>query len=439
MSVETTKEVNTTNVGSYFISNYPPFSCWGAESIPQAREVIAASPRPDTGLGMYIHIPFCRKRCKFCYFRVFTDKNAADVERYLAAVVREVELYSRMAAISSRPLDFVYFGGGTPSFLSVAQLESLVERISSHISWDQAREVTFECEPGTLKKHKLEAIKRIGVTRLSLGVENFDDAVLEANGRAHRSPEVYRAYGWAREVGFDQINVDLIAGMVGETEENWRTCVDKVVDLDPDSVTIYQMELPYNTVFSSEWLGGTGRPPVADWETKRAWVSFAFDRLLEAGYEVSSGYTMLKGPGRFQFQYRDSLWHGADLLGLGVASFSHMNGVHYQNLDDWEGYVSTVEAGELPFRRALVLTEHQRLIREWILQLKFGRVDIGRLGAKYGVDVRSEFSGPLQSLEQEGMLSVNGQTVTLSRQGLLQVDGLLPTFFEDEHRNVRYT
>jgi oxygen-independent coproporphyrinogen-3 oxidase len=133
--------------------------------------------------------------------------------------------------------------------------------------------VTFECEPGTLQRHKLEALKELGVTRLSLGVENFDPKILEFNGRAHLEEEIHRAYGWARDIGFDQINIDLIAGMVEETEENWKECVRKTIEFSPDSVTVYQMEIPYNTTIYQEMkAAGKLIAPVADWATKRDWV-----------------------------------------------------------------------------------------------------------------------------------------------------------------------
>src|SRR5437868_4960879 len=235
-----------TGLGNYFVANYPPFSAWKPDYLPQAQAALNAPPRPGAPLGLYLHIPFCRKRCKFCYFRVYTDKNARDVETYIDALAREIELYRATAAAGNRALQFVYFGGGTPSYLSVAQLRGLFERVQAVFPWDRAEEVTFECEPGTLQQHKLEALRGLGVTRLSLGVENFDDRILESNGRAHHSAEVFRAYGWARDLGFDQINIDLIAGMVGETWDNWRTCVQKAIELAPESVTVYQMELPFN-------------------------------------------------------------------------------------------------------------------------------------------------------------------------------------------------
>src|SRR5262249_17826335 len=160
-----------------------------------------------------------------------------------------------------------------PSYLSATQLKSLVERLNRFITWKEAAEVTFECEPGTLQEHKLAALKELGVTRLSLGIENFSDSILESNGRAHLSAEIYRAYEWARPLGFNQINIDLIAGMVGETWDNWRDCIRKTIALTPESVTVYQMELPFNTVFSKELrVIGQDEPAsfaVADWPTKR--------------------------------------------------------------------------------------------------------------------------------------------------------------------------
>ncbi len=205
-----------TEVGNYFVSTYPPFSEWRPEYISHAREALGQPPRTDDPLGLYLHIPFCRKRCKFCYFKVYTDKNASEIELYLDALIKENEIYSRTRAFQGRQLRFAYFGGGTPSYISERQLQYLIEGLNRHVTWENAEEVTFECEPGTLQKSKLEMLKQIGVTRLSLGIEHFDDEILKSNGRAHLSPEIYRAYDWAREVDFPQINIDLIAGMMGE-------------------------------------------------------------------------------------------------------------------------------------------------------------------------------------------------------------------------------
>jgi oxygen-independent coproporphyrinogen-3 oxidase len=438
MSVSSTPD--RTEVGNYFVANYPPFSVWTPEAVDHDARVALSSHPTDVPLGLYLHIPFCRKRCHFCYFRVYTDKNASEVQGYLDVVAREWELYSAERAIAGRPLNFVYFGGGTPSYISTRQLESLVSRMDAVSSWRAAEEITFECEPGTLSESKIAAIRGIGVTRLSLGVENFDDGILDVNGRAHRSAEIAKSYAFARSLDFPQINIDLIAGMLGENDENWKTCIEKTIDMSPDSVTIYQMELPFNTTISRNLLADTSAPgPVANWSTKRRWVAEAFTRLEESGYTIGSAYTAVKDPVRTKFIYRDRLWQGADMVGLGVASFGHVNGVHMQNLDTFEPYCGAVEAGRLPLSRALRPSQEERLIREFVLQLKLGSVRPSYFEKKYKADVLSRFSDQIEDLAEAGLLTVAGDRIELSREGLLQVDSLLPRFFRPEHRTVRYT
>jgi oxygen-independent coproporphyrinogen-3 oxidase len=438
----TTVEQEKTGLGNYFIANYPPFSFWKTTSIPDAERALNSPPGAGVPLGLYLHIPFCRKRCKFCYFRVYTDKNARDIEIYLDALVKEVELLSRTACVGGRPLDYVYFGGGTPSYLSASQLDDLMTRLRRIMPWQDTREVTFECEPGTLQKHKLETLRAQGVTRLSLGVENFKPEILQYNGRAHLEDEIYRAFGWARELGFPQINLDLIAGMVGEDWDNWRECIRKTIDLVPDCVTIYQMELPYNTVFSRELkVIGQDEPglAIADWPTKRAWVRYAFDELEKAGYSVSSATTVVKDKAKTRFVYREALWRGADMFGTGVASFGHVNGVHIQNLDTWEAYIEKLNRDELPIGRAFPTTDRDRLVREVVLLLKTGHLDVGYFRSKYGVDIRDEFRAALEKLSGEGWLHVDGESIDCTPDGLIQIDRHLPAFFDPQYISSRYT
>ena len=445
-----------TGVGSYFVANYPPFSVWSEGATDQARDALNSAPA-DVPLGLYLHIPFCRKRCHFCYFRVYTNKNARDVEHYLDLLTAEWEMYAEAPAIANRPLHFVYFGGGTPSFLSTAQLERLVTGLTTRGDWSQAAEITFECEPGTLSETKLAALRDFGVTRLSLGVENFDDRILELNGRAHRSPEISKVYHHARALGFPQINIDLIAGMMGENDDNWRACIDRTIALSPDSVTIYQMELPYNTTISNTLL--TAQAPehqaskprafslqaedaasIASWPQKRRWVAEAFEALERAGYHVGSAYTAVKNPGTTTFVYRDRLWEGADLAGLGVASFGHVNGVHMQNLDTWEAYSQSIGSGRLPLSRAYVPNTEERFIREFILQLKRGAVGPRYFATKYGIDPLQRFPDEIGSIEREGFLAEHStERLALTREGLFRVDTLLHRFFLPHHRGIRYT
>jgi len=433
-----TKEKTPTEAGNYFISNYPPFSFWSPDNKKDVEEAFQKPNDDQSKLGVYHHIPFCRKRCHFCYFRVYTDKNASEIKHYLDSTIQELEHFAKQPRIAGRKPHFVYFGGGTPSYLSGSQLTDLTDKMKATLPWDEAEEVAFEGEPGTLNPRKVKAIKDIGVTRLSLGIENFDDHILEINGRAHKAPEVYKAYDAARSENFDQINIDLIAGMLDETEENWQRNIEETLKLRPDSVTIYQMEIPYNTTIYKEMkASGALTAPVADWQVKRRWVKEAFEALESAGYTISSGYTAVLNPEKTKFVYRDELWTGADLLGLGVASISHIAGVHYQNVNEIGQYTEAIERGELPIHRALKTSAEERIIREFLLQMKLGKVEVGYFKDKFGVDLIDRYSNELRELEGEGLLKHDDQAITLERRGLLCVDNLLFKFFLPQHVTSR--
>ena len=433
------QQQEATREGNYFVSNYPPFSFWKPERAHEASAALDRAPVAGTPLGIYLHIPFCRKRCHFCYFKVYTGMDSTAIESYLDAMRKEMALYAARPIIGGRKPRFIYFGGGTPSYLSTKQLGGLVDEMKKLLPWDEVEEITFECEPGTLTEGKLEILRKIGVTRLSLGIENFDDEILRANGRAHVSKEIDRAYNFARSVGFPQINIDLIAGMVGETDENWRTTVKRAIDLAPDSVTIYQMEVPYNTTISKEMrVSGEEIAPVAGWPLKRAWVKYAFAEFEAAGYTVTSAYTAVRDTTKASFVYRNLLWAGADMIGLGVSSFSHVGGTHYQNEHEFETYVERLDKSELPLFRALTPSPIERFTREYILQLKLGVVRRGYFLKKYAIDPNEQFAAELASLRDDGFLTFDETEARLNRDGLLQVDRLLHRFFLPEHRNARY-
>jgi oxygen-independent coproporphyrinogen-3 oxidase len=179
--------------------------------------------------------------------------------------------------------------------------------------------------------------------------------------------------------------------------------------------------------------------PVADWALKREWHDYAFSQFEAAGYEVSSAYTVVKRGSSARFVYRDAVWHGADLVGAGVASFSHVNGVHFQNETGWEPYLTRVEAGELPISRAFSTTARERLTRELILQLKLGAVEPEYFRDKFQADILQDFRAALDHWRNKNMLRVDNGSVRLSRQGLLRVDSLLPEFYDPKYRGARYT
>lgn len=433
-----TAPIDEPVAGNYFVAAYPPFSAWDSAQVPALHEALA-QPAPAAPLGLYVHLPFCQKKCDYCYYLSYIAQPAAVVDRYLDAVVREMELYAAQPGVKGRPVSFAYFGGGTPSTLSSAQVRRLGDGLRRALAWDNIKEVTFECAPRSVRHEFLESLREMGVTRVSMGVQSFDNELLKLNGRVHLAKDVSRAYSMLREAGFGWVNLDLMCGLLGETEEKWRESVRRVIELGPDSVTIYQTEIPHNTKLYRELTAGALPAPPLSWDIKRARLDEGFRELERAGYTVVSAYNAVKDPQRHRFLYQDYLWRGADMLGLGVAAFGYFGGVHSQNQVTLEQYEAAVERSELPVKRAFKLSIHDQLVREFILQLKLGEVPIAPFHERFGLNIVVQFYATLRMFANEGWITVSDEAVRLTRRGLLRVDRLLPRFYDSRFQDVRYT
>lgn len=457
--------------GNYFVSTYPPFSQWSPNEIPHVERVLSqrgprpqpncgtgdspvrnlrgallngaiavqsvASPAPPSGL--YVHVPFCVKRCDYCYYLSYADKSAVQHREYVDALLAELTLYRQTPALAERELSFVYFGGGTPSLLDEATIRSLMEGAQKLFSWHSVEEVTFECAPRSVTESKLRVLREAGVTRLSLGVQTFDDEVLRLNGRVHMQSDVDRAYEQIRRVSFDIVNLDLIVGLPGESDASLERDLNRVITMAPESVTLYQLEIPHNTPLLQAVRRGEPPAPLPSWPAKRARLACAFARLEAAGYTVRSAYAAVRDPVRHRFVYQDAQYHGADLLGIGLSSFSYLAGIHFQNKTDYAEYIASVGKGERPLLRAHRLDADERLVRGFVLQLKLGWVDSVYFAEKFGADVLERFKEPLRRCAEQGWLTMDSSGVRLTRDGLVRIDRLLPAFYQARHRDVRYS
>jgi oxygen-independent coproporphyrinogen-3 oxidase len=255
----------------------------------------------------------------------------------------------------------------------------------------------------------------------------------------HLAEDVARACSLLREARLGWVNLDLMCGLMGETEEKWRESVRRVIELGPESVTIYQMEIPHNTQLYRDLTEGSLPAAPLSWDIKRARLDAGFRELERAGYTIVSAYNAVKDPRRHRFLYQDYLWRGADMLGLGVAAFGYFGGVHAQNEITLEKYEAAVERGELPVKRAFNLSAHDQIVREFVLQLKLGAVSAAPFRERFGVDIGTQFAEPLRELAAEGWLTVSDEAVRLTRRGLLRVDRLLPRFYDSRFQDIRYT
>ena len=427
--------------GNYFVSAYPPFSCWKRESATDVLHILErvdSSPE-DSPLGLYVHIPFCTVRCLYCYYLSYAKKSNEVIERYVQALIKELSLYYELTGLSARSVKFAYFGGGTPSILSASQISTLVAGLKKSLPWTTIEEITFECAPKSIDKDKLLALRDAGVTRISMGVQQLDNEVLRKNGRVHLVSDVERAYEMFQKMGFDVVNLDLIVGLVGESDSSFMASIEKMVEMNPASVTIYQLEIPNNTPLYHLYHDKKLNEAPVSWKLKRARLAQGFNRLEQAGYQLRSAYTAVRGSEYRPFLYQDAQYHGADLIGIGASSFSYYAGAHYQNLAKLEAYLQRVESGQHPIERAYVLSEEEQLIREFILQLKLGEVDRSYFWDKFEVDILARFSEPIAHFESQALLEGNEKQLKLTREGLLQVDHMLPVFYLPEHQGIRYS
>jgi oxygen-independent coproporphyrinogen-3 oxidase len=417
--------------GNYFVSAYPPFSCWKPAATSVFEQQLDKPPREteEAPFGLYVHVPFCVHRCQYCYYLAY-DGRLQEMGGYLSALNREFSIYMGKPAMAGRPLSFVYFGGGTPSLLSISQLSRLFDGLQATAAWDGLEEASFECAPSSVTEAKLRVLRAAGITRLSLGVQQLDDDVLRKNGRAHGIKDVLRAYERIQRVGFDIVNLDLIVGLVGETEESFFNSLDQMIGLAPDSVTLYQLEIPLNTPLYRAIEEDSLESAPADWATKRSRLERAFAALEQAGYSVTSAYCAVRDPEKCRFLYQDAQYRGA---------FSYLDGFHQQNQTQLSAYMDSLSAGQLPLGRAYALEPPEQLVREFVLQLKLGQVDVSSLRSKYGVDPVDRFSGPLGEFQSAGWLEIQPERIALTRAGLLRVDRLIPEFYLAEHRMERYS
>ena len=433
------RDVSEPLEGNLFVSAYPPFSCWRAPIDSEVDRIMAkpARHRADVPLGIYVHLPFCLERCEYCYYRSFANPRTERVDHYLGSLADEFQWYGDRPALAGRPVRYAYFGGGTPSILSAAQLERLFRSVQRSFSWSDVEEVTFECSPRTVSPDRMRVLYDAGVTRVSMGVQQMNDDVLRKSGRVHLVHDVRRAYAEIRRFPFEVVNIDLIVGLVGETDRTFYNSLHDVIDLNPESITIYQLEIPPNTPLFRLLREQRVDAP-ATWRVKRRRLATGFEILQSSGYEIRSCYAAVRDPRRHAFRYQELQYRGADLVGLGISSFSYVDGAHYQNVSSLREYTSRVTDGLLPCHRGYVLTRDEQAIREFILQLKLGSVSVPYFREKYDFDVLRRLAAPLDLLIDDGLLRVDDRQVRLTRQGRLRVDRIVGEFYLPQHRGVDY-
>lgn len=318
---------------------------------------------PRSGLlGAYLHIPFCTKRCGYCSFNTAPDAAGA-VERFLPALLGEMDLVAAASWVSGIDLRSIFLGGGTPSLLPAESMARILERLRERFGIAAGAEVTVECNPESVSRERLEGYRRAGVTRISLGVQSLDDRMLPTLDRLHTAAQARGAFDAARAAGFDDVSVDLIYGLPGLDLPTWEATVKSALEWKPDHLSAYALTLDEGSLWQA--AGVTGIPAE---ETTTAQYRRLAELAADAGfehYEVSN----YARPGH-RSTHNQVYWHAEEYLGLGPGACGYLGDVRYGNVKPVERYGAMIAGGIVPVGTHETLTSRQRLAERLILGLR---------------------------------------------------------------------
>lgn len=386
-------------------------------------------PAPQSHVlpGVYVHIPFCRTKCTYCAF-VSGDFDESLAARYLPAL--ELEIRSAGKAAGRPRVDSVFFGGGTPSLLPAGELVRLVEVVRE--SFDVARdaEVTVEMNPGTLTPEKLAAYREGGVNRASVGVQSFDNAELEAIGRVHDADDARAAVRMLRDAGFDNLSLDLIAGLPLQRIETWRRNLESAIALEPDHLSLYLLELHPGTRLARDVEAGRVVRP--DDDVAATMYDEMVDRLTDAGfvqYEISNFARTMPGGGDRRSRHNEKYWLDAEYFGFGVSAHGYVNGERRSNVRSIAGYADAIEAAGDATHESICLDARDRAAEAAFLGLRrLEGIDLERFEERYGINLMHAFAEGLEPLLAAGLLDASAGRLRLTRSGLLLSNEVFQAF-----------
>lgn len=348
-------------------------------------------------LSLYIHIPFCVRKCGYCDFlSAPADEKARD--RYVQALLMEIERY-RGTETADRKIKTFYIGGGTPSILSVNQLDCIVQKIKCTFNFYDDIEVSMEMNPGTASKEKCRALYQMGINRLSIGLQSTNDMELKTLGRIHSYEDFLNTYTWCREAGFQNINVDLMAALPYQTVESYTTGLRKIIRLAPEHISAYSLILEEGTPFYQKY--NSGCYPLPDEEQERLMYRETEQILAQAGYEryEISNYAKKGYACRHNLVY----WQGGDYLGLGLGSSSYMDGVRFHNTTDFNIYVN--QGAYVEDREELSVQAKMEEFMFLGLRVMAG-VSGTEFEKRFGKTMEDVYGDVLRKHEEEGLLQI---------------------------------
>lgn len=374
-------------------------------------------PLPDTGEqspGLYIHIPFCRSKCAYCSFASYPCVGRPP-EEYLNALRQQASVMAAHPWTQNRTFASLFIGGGTPTIYNREVLSELITTCLSLYKFDDKPEVTVETNPNTISFEKLVALKYGGVNRLSIGVQSFSDKVLKAIGRSHSAAEAHNAVRMAREVGFDNINLDFIYGLPGQTLGDWKQSLDMALSYEPEHLALYELMIEDGTPFAERERKGELQRPSEGAVVKMATI--AQEKLKKSGYmryEISNFCKPRK-----QCAHNVNYWENGSYLGLGAAAVSTLSGLRIKNVADPDMYISLVNEARPPFFDAECLSLEARFRETVIMGLRMLLgVSLDSLQERFGLMPQEYYGEVLDDLLRQELVKIKDNKLRLTQKAL---------------------
>lgn len=370
--------------------------------------------------GIYIHTPFCRSRCSYCDFATgMFESDTAD--RYVRAVVSEISRWNEVE--QSAVIDTIYFGGGTPSLLTVEQLGSILNAVRGRFHIAPHAEITLEINPGDggesadARRKTMSEWRHLGFNRASFGAQTFDDRELKMLGRTHDSGDISRTFQQLRGAGFDNINFDLIAALPGQTMDGWKRNLDEALQLRPEHLSLYLLDVHEGTPLHDQI--NRGMRPQPDEDLAGEMYALMIERVCAAGYEhyEISNFCV---PG-FESRHNTKYWSGAPYYGFGNSAHSYDGARRrWANERDAAKYVALVELSDSVIVERTELTEADARSEAIFLGLRLMRgIDLNSYRARFGSDLREQFNGELDRLQEARLIEIEGGSLRLTSRGAL--------------------
>ncbi len=371
--------------------------------------------------SLYIHIPFCTQICHYCDFNKFFIQNQP-VDEYIQTLLTEMDLYNLS---QNEPLSTVFIGGGTPSALEPLQLEQLLFSMKEKVTLAPGYEYTVEANPGDLSKEKLRIMKEAGVNRLSLGVQSFNEELLKKIGRAHNVKDVYETIDMAREEGFDNISIDLIYSLPGQTLSDLEDTIDRALQLNLPHFSAYSLIIEPKTVFYIMLNKGKLSLPGEDAEATM--YEYVMERLVEAGYDQYEISNFAKKG--FESRHNLVYWNNEEYYGLGAGAHGYLDAVRYHNHGPLKKYMNAIQDGRKPIVEQATVTRKEQMEEEMFLGLrKMEGVSLEHFQKRFSVNINDVFGETIKRMVSEGLLELVNGRVRLTHPGKLMGNEVFQAF-----------